>query len=182
MNGHEKLYHATKQYHESIDLNHSRDYLDFGKGYYLTSSLEQAARWITYRNNSCDNNEGWIFEYNILHIGSEIKCLPLLECNMDWLDVILYFRTGTALPNKTKWENIESYDIIFDRMADGRISNLISQYMNDKISKTELLDKAKGWRDQDQYCFKTEKAIKLLVRQKEYHWTGDEGVDCDEKK
>ena len=37
-----KLYHSSTVKVESPDLDHSRDYLDFGKGFYLTSLREQA--------------------------------------------------------------------------------------------------------------------------------------------
>ena len=37
-----KLYHSSTVIVENPDLDHSRDYLDFGKGFYLTSLREQA--------------------------------------------------------------------------------------------------------------------------------------------
>ena len=37
-----KLYHSSTVKVENPDLDHSRDYLDFGKGFYLTSLREQA--------------------------------------------------------------------------------------------------------------------------------------------
>ena len=39
-----KLYHSSTIKVENPDLDHSRDYLDFGKGFYLTSLKEQAVR------------------------------------------------------------------------------------------------------------------------------------------
>ena len=35
-----KLYHSSTVKVENPDLEHSRDYLDFGKGFYLTSLRE----------------------------------------------------------------------------------------------------------------------------------------------
>ena len=37
-----KLYHSSTVKVENPDIEHSRDYLDFGKGFYLTSLREQA--------------------------------------------------------------------------------------------------------------------------------------------
>lgn len=37
-----KVYHASKFIIELPDVYHSRDLLDFGKGFYLTSLVEQA--------------------------------------------------------------------------------------------------------------------------------------------
>ena len=36
------LYHTSYMVVEQPDLEHSRDYLDFGKGFYLTSLRHQA--------------------------------------------------------------------------------------------------------------------------------------------
>lgn len=40
-----KVYHASKFIIESPDIYHSRDLLDFGKGFYLTSLVEQAKKY-----------------------------------------------------------------------------------------------------------------------------------------
>lgn len=40
-----KLYHSSDVSVAKPDIIHSRDYLDFGKGFYLTSFHEQAARY-----------------------------------------------------------------------------------------------------------------------------------------
>ena len=40
-----KVYHASKFIIELPDVYHSRDLLDFGKGFYLTSLVEQAKKY-----------------------------------------------------------------------------------------------------------------------------------------
>ncbi len=40
-----KVYHASKYTIKSPDVKHSRDLLDFGKGFYLTSLVEQAKKY-----------------------------------------------------------------------------------------------------------------------------------------
>lgn len=39
------VYHASKIIIKSPDIYHSRDLLDFGKGFYLTSLAEQAKKY-----------------------------------------------------------------------------------------------------------------------------------------
>lgn len=39
------VYHASNFIIESPDIYHSRDFLDFGKGFYLTSLIEQAKKY-----------------------------------------------------------------------------------------------------------------------------------------
>ena len=40
-----KVHHASKFIIESPDIYHSSDLLDFGKGFYLTSLVEQAKKY-----------------------------------------------------------------------------------------------------------------------------------------
>lgn len=40
-----KLYHSSNLSVKQPDTVHSRDYLDFGKGFYLTSIYEQAVKY-----------------------------------------------------------------------------------------------------------------------------------------
>lgn len=40
-----RLYHASTSIIEKPDVLHSRDKLDFGKGFYLTTIREQAVRY-----------------------------------------------------------------------------------------------------------------------------------------
>lgn len=40
-----RLFHSSEVLVEKPDTNHSRDFLDFGKGFYMTSIQEQAERY-----------------------------------------------------------------------------------------------------------------------------------------
>ena len=40
-----KLYHASNCIVDNPDVLHSRDFLDFGKGFYLTALKEQARKY-----------------------------------------------------------------------------------------------------------------------------------------
>lgn len=68
-----RLYHSSSVVVERPDLEHFRKYLDFGRGFYLTSILEQAQRygerfkrrgkdaWLNIYEFSCDETEWNIF-------------------------------------------------------------------------------------------------------------------------
>ena len=86
------LYHSSTVEVKEPDTTHSRLYLDFGKGFYLTSIHEQAVRyaerflrrkriaWLnTYELK--DNLEGW-------------KILYLESYDKQWLDFVSACRAG----------------------------------------------------------------------------------------
>ena len=39
------IYHGTTLEIQSLDINHSKPFLDFGMGFYTTSFIEQAEKW-----------------------------------------------------------------------------------------------------------------------------------------
>ena len=49
-----KLYHGSNTSIERIDLNRSKPYKDFGKGFYLTTIREQALRCLLYTSDAAD--------------------------------------------------------------------------------------------------------------------------------
>lgn len=40
------VYHGTTDIIEKPDVDHSKNYLDFGKGFYLTTYEDQAKKWV----------------------------------------------------------------------------------------------------------------------------------------
>ena len=61
-----KLYHSSNTSVTKPDIVHSRDYLDFGKGFYLTSLQDQAVkyaqRFMRRQQNAWLNSYEFIFD------------------------------------------------------------------------------------------------------------------------
>lgn len=61
-----KLYHSSNVIVKIPDMNHSRQFLDFGKGFYLTTFHEQAVkyaqRFVRRRQNAWLNTYEFTFE------------------------------------------------------------------------------------------------------------------------
>ena len=160
------LYHGTAISHDMIDLNKGGDFKDFGRGYYLTSSLQQANDWATKKGSRSleSPQKCWIYAYSIQPIPETFKVRELLEYNVEWLNFVTACRIdGTDT----------DFDIIYDRMADNQYKELtetIRNYGNKEISPEVALERIrfKSRRNRDQYCFKTERAIALLNRTKTF--------------
>lgn len=164
------LYHGTGFPHTSIDLDKSDDFKDFGRGYYLTSYLEQAERWAMKRGES--KGHCWVYTYTLTSFSCEdFTIYEFLEYNEDWLKFITQNR---------KYGNCPPCDIIYDRMADNQFDDLreaIDMYAQKRLSAKAALKKIKfkDGQNRDQYCFKTPKAIAVLQRTAtvEYVRSGD---------
>lgn len=157
-----KLYHGTKVYFDEPNLKKAKNRKDFGKGFYLTTNLEQAMKWavrmLPDNDKSC---VGYVYEYEFNTDNTkELNVMELLEYNKEWLDFIT--------PNRHEGEIEIAYDLIYDRMADStgdELTRNIDLYWHKQKSAEEVLRIIK-FRDGkfDQYCFKTQKALSYIKR------------------
>lgn len=80
------LYHSSNMLVEHPDIFHSRDYLDFGKGFYLTTLHEQAIkyaqRYIRRQQNA------WLNTYELTFNPADWNILEFDAYDMRWLDFI----------------------------------------------------------------------------------------------
>ncbi len=155
------LFHGSSYDFADFDLSFARPGRDFGKGIYLTSNYNQALKWATKRG------AGFIyhcnFDENIFDNSNDLKIRALTEYNKEWLDMLCFCRINLQDTND---------DLIYDRMADNtypELSKTLRLYSNGVKSVVDTINKIK-WRSvlNDQYCFKTYKALSLLeIIQKE---------------
>ncbi len=151
-----KLYHGSNI--EVIDpqiLPKSRA-LDFGAGFYMTSSRDQAIRWahiVEKRNGNKGNailNE-YSFDSNI---QDSLKILTFESANSRWLDFVVANRKDTHLKNV--------YDIVIGPVANDTTLTVINDYMDGRYSKRDAIRFLKPQKLTDQYAFLTVRALKQL--------------------
>ncbi|MCR5780975.1 MAG: DUF3990 domain-containing protein [Bacteroidaceae bacterium] len=87
-----KLYHSSTQAVEHPDINHSRDYLDFGKGFYLTSIYDQAVRY--GQRFIRRNRPAWLNTYEFSDNVEGWKVLRFESYDKSWLDFVSKCRAG----------------------------------------------------------------------------------------
>lgn len=124
-----KVYHASKYIIKSPDVKHSRDLLDFGKGFYLTSLVEQARKYA--QRFLFQEEKAYLNQYDLdenLARGYKVKIFA--GYNEEWLDFVSLCRLGkqTAL-----------YDLVAGGIADDKVFNTVDLYFSGNISKEEAL-------------------------------------------
>ena len=109
-----KLYHGTDKKFRIFDFEKAGKAKDFGRGFYLTSSIVQAQEWAQKKGRK--NKIAYIYTYQLNCVEPEKwKILELLEYDKKWLEYI----------TKNRMEAHEDdYDIVYDRMADKRYPDL----------------------------------------------------------
>ena len=146
-----KLYHSSTIKVEDPDLDHSRDYLDFGKGFYLTSLKEQAvlyAERFILRGRTAIMNE-----YELHEDLSRLKVKVFEAYDEEWLDFILSCRKG---------KDATDYDVVIGGIANDKIFKTIDLYFTGDISKEEALNRLKYEKPNNQYCLRTTRALAFM--------------------
>ncbi len=93
------LYHGTKVdaansiRKNGVDLNHATRNMDFGRGFYTTTDIQQAKKWIDMRHRG----NGSIVEFNIPKSEFDALNGKLFSYgNSDWIEFVTNSRTGMA--------------------------------------------------------------------------------------
>ena len=177
------LYHGSYTLVKSIDLSMCKRGKDFGRGFYLTSSYDQAKQFVKLsikRENKASAlidglGRGFVSVF-------KLKQLPKLEsfvfdgATREWLHFVASNRR-TDLFNDLRKE-MAKYDVIGGKIANDRTAQTLQLYisgaygepgseMADNIAIMTLLPN----RLEDQYCFRSVKAVQSLefIRGEECH-------------
>ena len=88
-----KLYHSSNVIVEFPDTLHSRNYLDFGRGFYLTSLYEQAVRYAQRFKRR--GQQAWLNTYEFsFDDDSQWKIMKFDSYDEQWLDFVAQCRDG----------------------------------------------------------------------------------------
>lgn len=137
-----RLYHASMLCVEKPDVLHSRDKLDFGRGFYLTGILEQAYQYAERFTRR--GKEAFINEYDLDDEtpGFVIKSFPYY--NEEWLDYVAICRKG-GTPRQV-------YDAVSGGVANDKVFNTVDLYFAGVISKDEALGRLRYEKPNHQLC------------------------------
>lgn len=148
------LYHGSYLEIPYPDLSHSRDKVDFGRGFYTTPLREQAEKWCgKFKRRGKD---GVISRYTFDEDAFEtLKIRRFESYSEEWLDFILACRSG-----EDRWE----YDIVIGGVADDKVFNTIELYLDQLIDRTEAIKRLRYEKPNLQICFRTQEAIDEYLR------------------
>jgi hypothetical protein len=153
-----KLYHGSLEMVDKPEIRESDRTLDYGKGFYATTSIEQAENWVKRRAKELKACQGYvnIYEFDESLI-KKMKCLIFYQPTEEWVDFVH--------KNRTIKDFCHDYDIVYGPIADDGVTFQLRRYEGGVISLPRLVEElnyAKGITFQ--YFFGTERALQLLKR------------------
>jgi len=144
-----KVYHGSSVKVMSPDILHSRDKLDFGKGFYVTPIKEQAVNWALRMKSRGLDGVVSVYEFNEAAY-EELNVMRFTDYSEMWLDLICECRQGK--------DNI-SYDIIEGGIANDKVFNTLELYFDKLIDKNEAIKRLRYEKPNLQICFRTQNSI-----------------------
>lgn len=149
------LYHGSNvEVREPRLLKVQRE-LDFGKGFYTTSDLEQAAKWAKRTALRLHRKDSYISVYEVDETEmSHLRVLRFNTPDVEWLRFVVKNRKGEPIP--------VDWDIVSGPVADDRTASVIDLYLDGMYDEEETIKRLLPQKLKDQYTFKTEEALVLL--------------------
>lgn len=150
------LYHGSNMKVDKPMLLKGQRALDFGAGFYLTSSYEQAMKWAKTVTRRRGNGQPIVNIYDLDE--QRLATLHVLSFNTadgDWLDYVVKNRRGQAV--------VGDYDVVIGPVANDSTLPVIDDYMSGNYTKEEAVRRLLPQNLTDQYAFKSTEALAALT-------------------
>jgi len=155
------LYHGSDQIIKTPKLQVTTRTLDFGAGFYTTTSKEQAVNFAfkVYTRSVKEGNTPKgkfisIYEIDYEKMKQELDILHFKTADEAWLDFVMANRRSTYDGKK--------YDVIYGPVANDTIYRTLIAYENGVLSSAETIARLKVRQLFDQMTFATEQALAFL--------------------
>ncbi|MDE5905934.1 DUF3990 domain-containing protein [Duncaniella sp.] len=148
-----KVYHTSTIEIITPDIIHSRDGLDFGKGFYCTVLREQAEAYGL--RFSLRGIPAILNEYDLDSAYLEANVRQFVSYDEEWLDFIMANRQN---------QPVTDYEIIEGGVADDKIFRTIDLYLSGDITKTDALNRLKYEKPNHQICFRSQSVIDRYLK------------------
>jgi hypothetical protein len=142
------LYHTSNVEIPVPDIVHSREHLDFGKGFYLTTLQEQAVK---YGQRFLRKGDNAIL--NIYQLDKELTGFSRIvfdAYDSEWLNYVTACRKGLSHTN---------YDIIEGGIADDQVFDTIDLYFSGIYTFEQALNQLRFKHPNHQVCITNQQVL-----------------------
>ncbi len=148
-----KLYHSSNLSVVTPDTLHSRDFLDFGKGFYLTSLHEQAVKYA--QRFIRRQQEAWmnVYEFDFRH--EDWKICMFGAYDKEWLDFVSKCRVG---------QDDTDFDMVIGGIANDKVIQTLDRYFEGELSEYDTLGLLKYEKPNNQYCIRSQRMLDECLR------------------
>lgn len=145
------LYHGSLEIVATPEIRKPSRTLDYGEGFYLTSSSEQAEAWVRSKLKS-DIKLGYVNIYNYDEsMEAAFETLAFERPDEAWLDFVMANRMDSNYRH--------NYDIVKGPVANDRVYASFALYEAGLIDKQELIAELRAYKLVNQILIHTDRAL-----------------------
>ena len=148
------VYHGTNEVFDAPDLAKSRNFRDFGKGFYTTTIVDQALEWGMNMLHRFGGSDAYLYEF-IFDLTDELTVKTFQELSIDWLEMIKL--------NRIKGGIQHDYDVVIGPVANDNTFRAITLYLEGDYTAEQVIEKLRWHKPNDQISVHTPKALSKLT-------------------
>lgn len=150
-----KLYHGSLEIVTKPEIRVPNRTLDYGSGFYTTTSYNQALTWVKRRMEEQKSDKGFVNTYELDESAlNDLRCLYFDSLTEEWVDFVM--------KNRTQRGYIHDYDVVYGPVANDRVYAAFALYEGGILDKQSLIAELKTYKLVDQYLFHTSDALRVL--------------------
>lgn len=147
-----RVYHGSIEEVRKPEIRQPNRSLDYGSGFYTTTSYEQAKRWVERRMKDKGVAIGYVNIYELDEkLVKNMKSLFFEKPTEEWVSFVMR--------NRTERNFFHDYDVVYGPVADDSVYTQFALYEGGIISLPTLIHELKTYKLVDQYLFHTEKSL-----------------------
>ncbi len=150
-----KIYHGSLERVTIPEIRQPQRTLDYGSGFYTTTSYEQAENWVRRKMRESETYKGYvnIYDFDPQQMQS-YKTLSFLTPTEEWVDFVM--------KNRMQEGFVHDYDIVYGPVANDRVYAAFALYEGGLIGKQALIAELRAYKLVDQYLFHTDVSLSAL--------------------
>lgn len=151
-----KLYHGGIEPVLNPEIREPNRTLDYGSGFYTTTSYEQAEAWVRRKVKETNVVKGFVnvFEFDEQAV-QQLRCLTFETPTEEWVDFVM--------KNRTRKGFVHDYDIVYGPVANDKVYAAFALYEGGLLDTQNLIAELKTYKLVDQYLFHTERSLQSLT-------------------
>ena len=148
------LYHGSNHQFDKVDLSKSKDFRDFGRGFYTTTLREQAEDWAEALFDRFKGDGIFIYETE-LELSGDLSTKKYDGLSEEWLLMIQRNRTLGGIQH--------NFDIVQGPVANDKTARTIALYVAGIINADEAIERLHSNRINNQVSLHTTAALSRLT-------------------
>ena len=153
-----EIYHGSLEIISTPEIRISNRTLDYGNGFYTTTSYDQAEKWVLrHKKDKEKPNKGYVnvYEIDIELVKEDKNTLWFDKATEEWVDFVY--------SNRNDKQFTHNYNFVYGPVANDKVYAAFSLFESGFIDKQTLIKELRTYTLIDQLLFHTPESLSKLV-------------------